>query len=995
MSLNPQKRLLYLMHVSWGWIKQRPHFLAEELAQRFCTLVVYSWDGTDPKQQVANRSGVWRVPLRRGWWTPRPLSGEQQRAYLSRCVERFDPDVIWMTFPTFYDSIPPRKQGSPVLVYDCMDEPLAFARSEADRQAIAKCEADLIAHLDIAFASSPLLRERLIALGCSADRVHLVANAYGGSILAEPAAMPVSRRSASAPFRLGYFGTIAHWLDFEALIYCLDHIAELELHLIGPVAVDVPKHARLVLHGPVEHDRLQRTCESFDCMILPFKRLPMTEYVDPVKLYEYVNLGKNVLARYYPALETFSNYVMFYNDRVELVEQIGRLMHSNTRKYSGADRLHFLRRNSWADRANQITTTLDRAMASGTSASPTTAPNRLPAWVDVLRFRSGEWALPFRLPVSAWLLLRRSGVGAVRDRIVQWLREDLPEPVDRPQRKERSAASPPVPARDTVWPFVDAVIVTYNSSDKIGACLDALERADYPRDRVSVTIVDNASTDGTIGHLQHRIGGKPGWGLIRNRKNVGFGTAVNQAVKTATAPFVLLLNPDAEVEPNALRRLVSRALSSRSNGFCAWEARQQPHEHPKHYDPLNLETEWVSGACVLFDRAAFEQVGGFDRDIFLYAEDVDISWRLRAAGFRLAYVADAVVRHWTHSADGLPKASAFYHGIVSNALLRIKYGTSEEIRTFLRLFGIVWLQPPPLPAARRRLVLQMLRTAPRLARTAIARWRRGRPPAVPARFRDWEYEIRRRGPDFAAKSIREPVLVSIVIRTHQRPHYLREALLSIQNQTYRHLEAIVIEDGPSVSREIVDQFADLSLHYEATGAPVGRCRAGNIGLRRARGKYVNFLDDDDLLYADHLEVLVGELEHQSNAVAAYSNGFEIETDVVTTEPFTYIEGPYRVIYASPFDRELLLRRNYIPIHCLMFRRELHDKEGGFDEALEVFEDWDLWLRFAHHGEFLSIDKTTTLYRVPASSEARAERQRVMERIQPIVLAKHERCCRRS
>ena len=60
--------------------------------------------------------------------------------------------------------------------------------------------------------------------------------------------------------------------------------------------------------------------------------------------------------------------------------------------------------------------------------------------------------------------------------------------------------------------------------------------------------------------------------------------------------------------------------------------RQIPYEHPKAYDPVTLDTPWVSGAATLFRREAFEAVGGFDDAIFMYGEDVDLSWRLRARG---------------------------------------------------------------------------------------------------------------------------------------------------------------------------------------------------------------------------------------------------------------------------------------------------------------------------------------------------------------------------
>ena len=99
--------------------------------------------------------------------------------------------------------------------------------------------------------------------------------------------------------------------------------------------------------------------------------------------------------------------------------------------------------------------------------------------------------------------------------------------------------------------------------------------------------------------------------------------------------------------------------------------------------------------------------------------------------------------------------------------------------------------------------------------------------------------------------------VSIIVRTCGRPEILRGALESIRRQTYPDIETVIIEDGPDISRQMIyTDYSDLQLRYFSTGKRVGRAKAGNLGMTTAWGKYLIFLDDDDVLYPEHIETLL-------------------------------------------------------------------------------------------------------------------------------------------
>jgi glycosyltransferase involved in cell wall biosynthesis len=221
-------------------------------------------------------------------------------------------------------------------------------------------------------------------------------------------------------------------------------------------------------------------------------------------------------------------------------------------------------------------------------------------------------------------------------------------------------------------------------------------------------------------------------------------------------------------------------------------------------------------------------------------------------------------------------------------------------------------------------------------------------------------------------------LISVIIRTYgDRNNFLKEAIASVYNQTYSNIEIVVIEDGTNNAEEYIQSLIGKNIKniiYKSIPKG-GRCKAGNMGLSLANGEYLIFLDDDDLFYPEHLEVLSNELSSNSNVSAVYSNAFEVATKIISKDPLEYLELGYDIIYKQAFSRPLIWCHNYIPIQTILFKRELYDKYGGFDEELENFEDWNLWTRYSLKHDFKYIPKTTSMYRVPANKDNLKSRQR--------------------
>jgi glycosyltransferase involved in cell wall biosynthesis len=258
-----------------------------------------------------------------------------------------------------------------------------------------------------------------------------------------------------------------------------------------------------------------------------------------------------------------------------------------------------------------------------------------------------------------------------------------------------------------------------------------------------------------------------------------------------------------------------------------------------------------------------------------------------------------------------------------------------------------------------------------------------------ATFAGFDYYAIRDGAFYENFLPEEQPLVSIIVRTCGRPCVLRETLISLSKQTYDNIEIVIVEDGENISEEMIrKEFSDLNILYHATGDKVGRSKAGNLAMSMAHGKYLNFLDDDDLFYAEHVEVLVANIL-KSGLKAAYATSFETPIVVESKDPYVYEVKNYLGIHKQSFNRIILCHHNYIPIQCIMFEKSLFEQYGGLDETVDALEDWDMWVRYSLHTDFAFLLKTTSIYRVPAVREINEKRQKDLDDALIFMREKHK------
>lgn len=225
------------------------------------------------------------------------------------------------------------------------------------------------------------------------------------------------------------------------------------------------------------------------------------------------------------------------------------------------------------------------------------------------------------------------------------------------------------------------IIVSYNTSTLLQNCLSSVYKAlSFGNlDKTSeVIVVDNASADESVRMVAENF---PKVHLICNKKNVGFAKANNQGIRKAKGKYILLLNSDTVVPPDALTNLLIAAKKEKdvavvggrllntdgsiqaSAGFSpnlfrvfCWmtflddlpylSLFLQPYhiEERKFYEKPQ-QIDWVSGACLLLKREVLAKVGSLDEKIFMYGEEVEWCYRVAKAGYKILYTPEANIYH--------------------------------------------------------------------------------------------------------------------------------------------------------------------------------------------------------------------------------------------------------------------------------------------------------------------------------------------------------------
>ena len=334
---------------------------------------------------------------------------------------------------------------------------------------------------------------------------------------------------------------------------------------------------------------------------------------------------------------------------------------------------------------------------------------------------------------------------------------------------------PPAPALPAVGDEtaidLSVVVVNWNVRELLRRCLASLAGSDAlyvdktqpPAQtagsaerhwRAEVIVVDNASTEDSNAMLAKSF---PWVQAIANRENVGFAKANNQGLAASCGRYVLFLNPDTEVAPQALNQMVTYLDTHPEIGILGPQLRygdgslqSSRRRFPtlstfflestvlQRFLPLNRvldryfvldrpddaisQVDWVVGACMLVRRAVLDQIGGFDEGFFMYSEELDLCHRAVDAGWQVVYYPQAVVTHYEGKSSEQVVAARHIRFHTSRVRYVRKYhgeAAAAAVRTFLLLTfafqwveeGVKWLAGWVMPSQRAKQAMRRERMA--------------------------------------------------------------------------------------------------------------------------------------------------------------------------------------------------------------------------------------------------------------------------------------------
>jgi glycosyltransferase involved in cell wall biosynthesis len=362
------KRVLYLIHLPWGWVKQRFHFIAEGLTEHFDVRIIYEKQYIYKNKLVQHErtanltiQEVFKLPYVASAFFLK-LNSAIVRSQLRKIIDGYD--FVWLTHPNLVDRIKGILPKRIKVIYDCMDDYLEFSYVKSHPRFFKMTfenEKKLIETSDIIFSSSDSLKRKLCERYGSDEKIHVINNGISldesaGKTVVD-AKMPgeivgaLNMRGA----KIVYIGGISDWVDFDLLLSSLEVCTDITYLLFGPSEIKIPEHERLLYLGPIQHKYVFAVMERADALVMPFKINELVLSVNPVKLYEYIYSCKPSIAVRYGETEQFGDYVYLYSSKEDYLEIVSRIAGRRLPLKMGCETYRrFAADNTWKKRAKKI-----------------------------------------------------------------------------------------------------------------------------------------------------------------------------------------------------------------------------------------------------------------------------------------------------------------------------------------------------------------------------------------------------------------------------------------------------------------------------------------------------------------------------------------------------------------------------------------------------------------------------------------------------------------
>ena len=243
-------------------------------------------------------------------------------------------------------------------------------------------------------------------------------------------------------------------------------------------------------------------------------------------------------------------------------------------------------------------------------------------------------------------------------------------------------------------PKVSIIIVNYNSRD-IVKCIKSIKNNKFPQDRVEIIVVDNKSSDDSLKQIRNY----PGVAIVELDKNYGYGIGCNEGAHISRGEYLVFLTPDNIVSKNWLSNLVDGIDNNKSIGTVTSKVMYYGDRNKinslgcfltiygicgsvnsiEHLESNTFSVFAPSGASFIIAKKTFDKIGGFDKNLFLYAEDVDIGWRVLNLGLINILAPNSITYHKSELSTVSKMPHFYFYNTRNNFLIIFKNATFPQI----------------------------------------------------------------------------------------------------------------------------------------------------------------------------------------------------------------------------------------------------------------------------------------------------------------------------
>lgn len=504
--------------------------------------------------------------------------------------------------------------------------------------------------------------------------------------------------------------------------------------------------------------------------------------------------------------------------------------------------------------------------------------------------------------------------------------------------------------------LVSVVILSWNTRQETGECLEGVRKLKYPAKEIIV--VDNGSSDGSKEFLarQNDIV------YIDLPQNTGFTGGQIAALKKSKGQYIALINSDALVAEDWLDIAIDVMKKNKDAGAAggkaySWKDDEKPYDTTNDfysYQIVNprrgyaatattgerlMEVDSISGAGVLIRREAINKVGYFDDRFFAYFEETDLFARMIRAGYKILY--EPSMHTWHKIAQSTKDKPYFY--LYQMHRNRFIYAMKNFDKDYAGEFFWFYVADG-LRACYRYL---RRRDMDNKARVKSLVWNLTHLPSTLSARR----AVLKLGDTYSDKILTHhaPNDITVVIPCHNYEKYVGEAIESVLNQTLKPARVIVIDDGSTDgSRTIIKRYKKDGV--ELVEKPnSGVIATKNLGIKLSTTSWTVFLDADDKLTPDYLELVYKRS----------SSGY----DVVYTD-IQYFGARDDVLKAGSYNFNRFIGTGNFVHNSALISTFLLKQVGGYKEVMRGgYEDWELYITLAEAGaRFGYVAKPIMLYR---------------------------------